>query len=524
MAILLPPRPDGSRLTLDDSARRILIIGANGAGKSRFTRRLLEDLPTQQVFPLSPLKALYGAVDNAAEGNTIDGMYLQAASTSPLMRGATAPPTQLERLMALLLHDEVMNLIRYKVERTGGDAELHATRLDRVLELWREVFPENGVLRRGGELLFTDGEGATRSQLKLSAGEKLVLYYVGGVLYAPENAVIPIENPDMFFHPSTQRRVWDMVEQLRPDCTFIYTTHDLEFASTRTDATTVWVRGCSPNAATYDYDLLPADSPLSEQMYMSIIGARRPVMFIEGDDTRSIDGKLYPLIFPDFTVKPLGSCDRVIESTRVFNSLSGFHHLDSVGIVDRDRRSEREVEYLRAKKIMVPEVAEVENLLLIEEVVRTVAAAHGKDEGKAFAKVKSAVIGMFKQDVRAQALQHTRHYVKRTVEHCIDRRFANIGSLEEHLTGLIDEISPRGVYESFCRDFHTYVVEKDYASILRVYNQKSMLPQSNVASLTGCTDKAHYIGEVLRLLRSDTPYSSRLRTALRRTLMPEEAN
>jgi hypothetical protein len=51
-----------------------------------------------------------------------------------------------------------------------------------------------------------------------------------------------------------------------------------------------------------------------------------------------------------------------------------------------------------------------------------------------------------------------------------------------------------------------------------------MLPQSNVASLTGCTDKAHYIGEVLRLLRSDTPYSSRLRTALRRTLMPEEAN
>ena len=520
MSIQLPPRSDGSHLTLPEGARRVLIIGANGAGKSRFTRRLLDDVAQQSLFPLSPLKALYGAVDSTAPAHSIDGLYLQAASQSPLMRGAVAPPTQLERLMALLLHDEVLNLIRYKVERISGSTELSATKLDRVLELWRKVFPDNGVLRRGGELIFTDNDGGTRSQLKLSAGEKLVLYYVGAVLYAPPSAVIPIENPDMFFHPSTVRQVWNLVESLRSDCTFIYTTHDLEFASTRTDAVTVWVRGCAPDASTYDYDLLPADSPLSEEMYMSIIGARRPVMFIEGDATRSIDGKLYPLIFPDYTVKPLGSCDRVIESTRVFNSLNGFHHLDSVGIVDRDRRSEREVEYLRAKKIMVPEVAEVENLLLIEEVVRTVAAAHGRDEGKAFAKVKAAVIAMFKLEVKAQALQHTRHYVKRTVEHCIDRRFANIGSLEDHLTGLIDEISPRSIYESFCRDFHSYVANKDYASVLRVYNQKSMLPQSNVAALTGCTDKTHYIAEVLRLLRSDTPYATRLRKALRATLLP----
>ncbi len=69
----------------------------------------------------------------------------------------------------------------------------------------------------------------------------------------------------------------------------------------------MWVRGWSPETDTYDYDLLPPDSQLSEELYMTILGSRRPVMFIEGDDTRSIDAKLYPLIFTDYTVKALGS-------------------------------------------------------------------------------------------------------------------------------------------------------------------------------------------------------------------------
>lgn len=522
--MLLPPRQGKPGLVLPETARQILIIGANGAGKSRFAGKMLSlpDVDPGRVFPLSPLAALYGAFDGNAPAGSIDALYADTVLRSPLFTSnasPTPPASQSERLLALMIHEEVVNLLRFKVE--GGSESgksLPDTNLDKVLDLWREMFPDNGVLRRGGELLFTNLYGGERSQLKLSPGERLVLYYFGAVLYAPDHAFVAVESPELFLHPSTLRRVWDRVEALRPDCRFVYVTHDLDFASTRTAATTVWVRGWSPETDTYDYDLLPPDSQLSEELYMTILGSRRPVMFIEGDDTRSIDAKLYPLIFTDYTVKALGSCDRVIESTRVFNSLSGFHHLDSCGIVDRDRRLAQEVEYLRRKRVMVPDVAEIENLLMLEEVVRTVASAHRRDETKAFSKVKAAVVALFRSEVRQQALLHTRHRVKRTVEHRIDGRFANITKLEDHLADMVDAINPRAIYEDFCREFHSYVANEDYASILRVYNQKSMLSQSNVGSLTGCGDKQSYITAVLNLLKAEGSSARRLRVAIRAAL------
>lgn len=62
------------------------------------------------------------------------------------------------------------------------------------------------------------------------------------------------------------------------------------------------------------------------------------------------------------------------------------------------------------------------------------------------------------------------------MEYRIDGRFPNINKLEEHMVNLVNEINPRAMYENFCKEFHRYVVNGDYQSVLRVYNQKSMLP------------------------------------------------
>ena len=251
-------------------------------------------------------------------------------------------------------------------------------------------------------------------------------------------------------------------------------------------------------------------------MYMSILGARKPVLFIEGDGRHSIDAKLYPLVFKEYTVKSLGSCNKVIEATRTFNDLVSFHNMDSRGIVDRDRRDEKEVEYLRGKKVMVPEVAEIENILMLEEVIRTVAHSRGKNESKVFQKAKHAVMSQFRHDLRQQALLHTRHRVKRTMEYRTDGRFANIGMLEEHLSRLLIEIDPRGLYENFCREFRRYLETDDYSAVLKVYNQKSMLPGSNVAGLCGLRNKDEYINAIIDILRHDSNDARRIRTAITR--------
>ena len=149
--------------------------------------------------------------------------------------------------MGLLLHEEVLNLISYKVafDREAGASvpALRPTRLDGVVALWQELFPENRVLIEGGKLLFTRSTDMDAySSLRLSDGEKAVLYYIGATLMAMDGAVIFVENPSALLHPSIAGRLWDRLEDMRPDCTFVYTTHDLDFASSRADSEIVWVK------------------------------------------------------------------------------------------------------------------------------------------------------------------------------------------------------------------------------------------------------------------------------------------
>ncbi|MDE7027672.1 MAG: DUF4435 domain-containing protein, partial [Duncaniella freteri] len=276
---------------------------------------------------------------------------------------------------------------------------------------------------------------------------------------------------------------------------------------------------CNPVKGEWDYDFLTATDGINDEVYLAIIGARKPVLFIEGDGVHSIDARLYPLIFEDYTVKSLGGCDRVIESTRTFNSLRSFHNLNAYGIVDRDRRDEGEVGYLRKKQVYVPDVAEIENIFMLEPVIRTMARINHRNPDEAFAKVKRNIMRLFEADLRQQALQHTRHRVKKGVEHRIDGRFANIGQLENHISDLAHELNPRATYESLCREFRRYVQAGDYASVLRVYNRKTMLSESHVAHHCGLRrdDKDVYINTIINILSVNRPGADDIRTAIRST-------
>ena len=508
--ITLPPKSDGSIKILPDQFRHVVIIGANGAGKSRFTDNLIGGLG-KRAFRLSALRAIYNKADEYH--GSINPIFNEATANFP-MTGKF--DTEFERLFGLLLQEEMLNMVNFKVRHASNpETVIERTRLDDLIEAWRDIFPDNNILVESGKVLFQRGDDAQGySAVRLSDGERAVLYYLGAILYAPHNAIVFVDSPEIFLHPSVMQMLWNKVENLRPDCSFFYTTHDLEFASSRTDAAVIWVRDFDAKSVTWDYDILPSRQGISDEMYLAIIGARKPVLFIEGDETHSIDAKLYPLIFKEYTVKSLGSCNKVIEATRTFNDLNSFHHMDSHGIVDRDRRDDHEVGYLRSKKVMVPNVAEIENILMLEEMIRTIAASRGKNENKVFAKVKQTVIDLFRQELKQQALMHTRHRIKKLVEYRIDGKFRNINMFEQHIAELNKELNARGLYEKLCREFHSYVTDGDYAAVLKVFNQKSMIPLSNVASLCGLRGKDDYVRAIIAILREDGEPAQRIRKAV----------
>ncbi len=151
---------------------------------------------------------------------------------------------------------------------------------------------------------------------------------------------------------------------------------------------------------------------------------------------------------------------------------------------------------------------------MLENVIRAVARYRHRDENRVFTKVKTSLFKMFRSEMAAQALEHTRHRVKRTVEFRIDGRFGNISQLESHIADLVKEINPRGIYKAIFNDFNKILSENDYNGLLRVFNDKTMINNSNVAGLCGLKNKEQYLSTILNILKSNSPEAGVIRSTI----------
>lgn len=89
----------------------------------------------------------------------------------------------------------------------------------------------------------------------------------------------------------------------------------------------------------------------------------------------------------------------MIESVCAFRKSERLHRADVYGIIDRDRRSKEQISSLSKKGIYVLEVAEVENLFLLEDVMSIVAKQMGLPQSSV-EETKQYIIGIkFKNQV-----------------------------------------------------------------------------------------------------------------------------
>ena len=172
----------------------------------------------------------------------------------------------------------------------------------------------------------------------MSDGERLIFYLIGSVLVVPKDTIIIIDEPENHLHKSIIKKLWDMLEAYRNDCVFIYMTHDIDFAISRTECECIWIKEYCGNDI-WEYDKIESIDSIPKEIYLDILGSRRDVIFVEGKSD-SYDVKVYEKIFNDYTVKPIESCSKIIEVTKAFNEQEEFHNIKAYGIIDRDRRSE----------------------------------------------------------------------------------------------------------------------------------------------------------------------------------------
>ena len=392
-----------------ESSGVVVFIGANGVGKTRLGS-WIEASMLERVHRVAAQKSL--SMPKSASTSSIveaESMLLNGYADNTLSVGQYKinsrwqqnPNTFLlndfQQLMVLLFSDEFDQSTRYRQRSISNNEYLipPATKLDIVKRIWEATLPQRELIIGGGKVETTVRDSPTQkyNAAEMSDGERVIFYLIGQCLCAPLDGVIIIDEPELHLHRSIQAKLWDEIEAERRDCLFIYLTHDLDFATSRTDAKKIWLE--SYDGAQWNWCEVPESDEIPEELLLNLLGSRKPILFVEGEKS-SLDHFVYRTLYPKETVISCGGCSQVIQATLSFTALRHLHNNTCRGIVDLDHRCDNEVEYLKTKNVTVLRVSEVENLFLTEEFLRLIAAHLTRDDADAIVdKIKDIVFGVF---------------------------------------------------------------------------------------------------------------------------------
>ncbi|WP_313598820.1 AAA family ATPase [Pseudomonas sp.] len=378
------PTIDGdASLTLEEGTSTIL-VGANGAGKSRLAV-FLEDAGGEEIHRISAHRALElkpevpkikesQALKRLRFGHAADDVHL--GYRSGYRWGSKAASKLLNDfdflLQCLFAEQSRTALATHKNSRAGNSLPAIATKFEQLQTIWEHLLPHRELLFSGDDIqVRVPGNNTPYSAADMSDGERAIFYLIGQVLVASDNSVLVIDEPELHIHRSVMSKLWDQLESARPDCAILFITHDLEFAASRVGLKYV-IRDYRPAGPTWAIDAIPSDTGFSEEVTTLLLGSRRPILFVEGD-TNSLDNAVYRCAYPKWTVMPRGSCQDVIRAVATLRSNTAFTRIHCAGIVDADGYEPTEIESLGRSGIAVLPVSEIENLFLLPDISREIA-------------------------------------------------------------------------------------------------------------------------------------------------------
>lgn len=357
-----------------------VIIGANGAGKSSLINELRKNnskINSNEMYVLPAQKLLY-FVSNIHDRNGITrDRYIQDLKEVDLKYNTIAlQPFQIEKdfsnTFTKLITFLIKDYAKIATDASRGVEGLPLALWDRVERIWNKIFPEiTFVLESDERVVEVEKNGSKYSINGLSDGERCILFYIGNVLLAPENSYIIVDEPETFLNAAVYNELWDLLISERPDCQFIFASHNMDFVQSRTNATYVW---CKEFEAPYnfDYEILEEIQEMPLSLLTEVSGTRKPILFCEGTKT-SLDYQIYSKLFSEFCfVKPVQGHKQVIQHTKAYNDLQHIHGNRAFGIIDNDWMDEKSIKEYKDENIIVLPFNEIEMILVDESVVKSV--------------------------------------------------------------------------------------------------------------------------------------------------------
>ena len=518
------PRKDNSNLELTLKAgKTTIIIGANGSGKTRLAVYLEEQLG-EKAHRIAAHRALNlnpnvnKISESKAKKYLIYGAEWDGISISyrASRRWDNKAPTRLlndfDYLLQYLFAQQTTLAVENNQKLNRGESITNSkTKLDILQEVWERLLPLKKLHITADDIRVSSIgiESADYSASEMSDGERAVFYILGQVLSANEGSILIFDEPELHIHKSIISNLWDEIEKLRPDCSFLMITHDIEFAATRVAKKYV-IRNYYSDPA-WDISEIP-DSELDEQTITLILGSRKPILFVEGEKT-SLDMATYRLCYPEWTVIPKGSCKDVIQavsSLRKLNEDMPILNIKCAGIVDRDTRDSSQIQELEGQCIKVLPCSEIENIFSLSSIAHKVLEIDGFTGDELINKkeqFKVELLGHIKNELSDDKLEK---FVVKRIHRRIDTYLKNIDlsntqNSNEMKNKLISEVSAltdskiNEWISEMKNEIQKCIDNQDIDELLCIYENKGLVAKT--ASILAGTSKSNFEDRLMRQMR-----------------------
>lgn len=363
--------------------KNLVLLGANGSGKSAFSAYMKNSLsdnivviPAQKILyydkenkdiPFMNRKDFLGIQKmNYNEKGIFDDInnsgYFYRFKNLTIILGALISLT-LNEYIEVLNNKEKINSCEEKnniVEKTN---------YKKFIKLWSEIYPEISWEEDTNNRIIKPSKHDKLYNINdMSDGEKVVILYILSVLNAEENSYIIIDEPETFLNPSIYKKLWNLLENIRKDCIFIYISHNVDFISTRFNNDLYWLRSFDGEK---NWKIKQIDEDrfgLPRELLTEILGSQVPIIFCEGTK-ESLDYRIYSILFDrKASIIPVGGHIEVKKYTKFYNNIENKINT-AYGIIDRDQHSLKKIEEYKKKNIFVLYFNEIEMLLLADEIV-----------------------------------------------------------------------------------------------------------------------------------------------------------
>ena len=474
--------------SLNFISENTVVVGANGSGKStlatnikyNFNEKIGIVIPAQKLLIIPTFDSVPSLEKSMSdyknfETRTIDNKTTYNQYSSPSYDGYAL---DYKYILSTFFAEKIsiQDIIYKDFNEKGNNANMKrddypVMKLEKAINIWnfliehREMFYDDNNLK-----IKVKGSSEEYPAYKMSDGEKNIFFLIGRVLLASDDAMIIIDEPEMYLHKAIVNKLWDKLEEERRDCKFIYLTHDLEFASSR-KANKYWIKDFQ-FPSKWEIEPIP-ENDIPDSLLMKILGSRKKILFCEGKKN-SLDIQIYEILFPNYTIIPLEGCSNVINYTRAFNKIPN-KNSTAIGIVDRDFRTDEQINKFCNENIYAYSVAEIENLFLLEEFIQFFTKR--RDEKIDIEKLKKKVFDKLEKDKEQQISNYVTSYINYVFSEEHVNKAKNKQEIKDNFDEFITKIEIDNLYNKRKEEIEKIINEKDYSKAIKVYNNKGLLKE-----------------------------------------------